>query len=84
MAAMTDDAWVHTPLPDHASALAMIAHVQALAVARGIAFDFSPPSAPTTCCGRGCNGCVWEGWFAAVNYWREHAASQFAAAPPAP
>ena len=30
----------------------------------------SPPSEPTTCCGRGCNGCVWEGYVDAVEYWR--------------
>ena len=29
-----------------------------------------PPSEPTTCCGRGCNGCVWEGYVSAVEYWR--------------
>nr|WP_233575905.1 oxidoreductase-like domain-containing protein [Noviherbaspirillum saxi] len=30
-----------------------------------------PPEEPTSCCGRGCNGCVWEGYFQAVGYWCE-------------
>ncbi|TVO68800.1 oxidoreductase-like domain-containing protein [Denitromonas ohlonensis] len=32
-----------------------------------------PPPIPDTCCGRGCNGCVWEGYFTALVYWRDDA-----------
>ena len=31
----------------------------------------APPPEPTTCCGRGCKGCVWEGFLSAAEYWRE-------------
>lgn len=31
----------------------------------------APPEEPTSCCGRGCNGCVWEGYLNAVGYWCE-------------
>jgi hypothetical protein len=32
-----------------------------------------PPPEPTTCCGRGCNGCVWGSYYEAVNYWEQEA-----------
>ena len=61
------------PVPvDLASAQALIAAVQLEAAARQLALRMPPPE-PTACCGRGCNGCVWEGWLAAVAYWRDEA-----------
>ncbi len=39
-----------------------------------------PPPEPTTCCGRGCHGCVWEGFYAAVDYWRKDALEKIAQA----
>ena len=45
----------------------------------GVEFRAAPPE-PTTCCGRGCNGCVWEGYYAALHWWREDALELLAAA----
>lgn len=59
-------------LTDRESAQTLFRLVQAAAQAKGIALR-SPPSEPTTCCGKGCNGCVWEGYYDAVVYWRDEA-----------
>jgi Oxidoreductase-like protein, N-terminal len=59
-------------IKDHASALAVIAQLQQQCTMAGLILRDPPPD-PQGCCGRGCNGCVWEGYFAAVAYWRDEA-----------
>lgn len=49
-----------------------IAQFQARLQAAGIDLR-EPPPEPTSCCGRGCNGCVWEGYDAALAWWYEDA-----------
>ncbi|WP_310319170.1 oxidoreductase-like domain-containing protein [Hydrogenophaga palleronii] len=41
-----------------------------------------PPPEPTTCCERGCNGCVWEGFYNAMGYWRDDAIELISQKPP--
>lgn len=60
------------PLTDLNAVRAMFEALQARAQAQGASLR-QPPEEPTTCCGRGCNGCVWEGFYAAATYWRDEA-----------
>lgn len=60
------------PLTDLNAARAMFAALQTRAASQGVSLR-APPPEPTSCCGRGCNGCVWEGYFAAALYWRDEA-----------
>jgi hypothetical protein len=65
-----------TPRPaEHAQAL--FRDLTQRATAAGITLR-SPPPLPTTCCGRGCNGCVWEGFYAAATFWQEDALAALA------
>ena len=58
-----------------ATAQQMFQTLQQRAADKGITLR-NPPPEPTTCCGRGCNGCVWEGFLDAAEYWRQEALLQ--------
>ncbi len=60
------------PLADGPSAQAFFASMKAYALQHDVTLR-APPPEPTSCCGRGCNGCVWEGFFTAAALWREDA-----------
>lgn len=47
-----------------------IADLRTQLIQREVVFRDAPEE-PTSCCGRGCNGCVWEGYLNAVGYWCE-------------
>lgn len=59
-------------IADAATAHALIDHMRARAASLGVTLREPPPD-PVGCCGRGCQGCVWEGYYAAVSYWLDEA-----------
>jgi hypothetical protein len=65
------------PISDLACAQAAVQMAQQLASKVGIVLR-EPPPQPTSCCGRGCNGCVWEGYYTALAYWRDEALLELA------
>ena len=74
-------------LDDRATATALIAHLRGRAMRLGVDLDSAlrpPPPEPTTCCGRGCNGCVWDGYYTALGYWRDDALDLLRTAAAAP
>jgi hypothetical protein len=61
---------------DLPTAQALISHLRHLAQLQGTDLDTAlrpAPPEPDTCCERGCNGCVWEDFYAALNHWRSDA-----------
>lgn len=57
---------------DLAQAQALVTAIEQRLAATGVKHRPSPP-VPEACCGRGCHGCVWEGYYQALGYWQEDA-----------
>lgn len=70
IAAMTFERLTSMPLRNADEAREMVAEGLILVALHQLTTR-PPPPEPTTCCGRGCNGCVWEGYLSAADYWRE-------------
>lgn len=70
---MSDPDALHQTPRTLAQAQSMIAAIGAALSAAGLDLR-APPEIPDSCCGRGCSGCVWEGYYAALLFWRDDAA----------
>jgi hypothetical protein len=57
------------------AAQAIFATLQVQARQAGVTLR-EPPPEPSTCCGRGCDGCVWSSYYEAVAYWEQEALLQ--------
>jgi len=67
---MPIDRFEYMSLRDASEARAMFAAGLALAAQHGLTMR-PPPPEPTMGCGRGCNGCVWDGYLNAAEFWRD-------------
>lgn len=68
----TPDPFDRPPPRNVDDARALIDAIEARLAARGLVLR-PPPPEPTACCGRGCPGCVWQGYYAALLGWRDAA-----------
>jgi hypothetical protein len=65
------------PMNNRGDAELIVREVQQLLQVNNLSLR-PPPPVPDTCCGRGCNGCVWQGYYEALAYWRDQAKSLLA------
>ncbi len=72
-----DDVLMHWTPTEPAEARALVRAVLARAKAADVALP-AAPAEPTNCCDSGCIGCVWEGFYSEVTYWRDEAMLRWA------
>ena len=76
-----DDALLNWSPTDAGEARALIDIVQKRAHEAQVDLA-EPPPQPTSCCGRGCIGCVWEGYYTALAWWRDESVGRWSAGGP--
>ncbi|MFM2348269.1 MAG: hypothetical protein RL654_3022 [Pseudomonadota bacterium] len=75
---MTNDLVLQSWNPtDPGEAQALISAVIARARTEGVELCV-PPAEPDNCCGNGCIGCVWDGFYSELGYWRDEALLRWA------
>ncbi len=60
------------PMKSLADAQTIVREIEALLGQRKLSLR-PPPPVPIACCGRGCNECVWQGYYEALAGWRDQA-----------
>jgi hypothetical protein len=74
---IADDALQAWNPTDPREARALVQAVQARAQQQGVSLS-EPPTEPDNCCNTGCIGCVWEGYYGELAYWRDESLLRWA------
>ncbi|MEY4754260.1 MAG: hypothetical protein RJA44_1935 [Pseudomonadota bacterium] len=73
-----DEALLNWAPAEPREAQALVRAVLARAAQQGLDLP-AAPAEPDNCCGNGCVGCVWDGYYSDLAYWRDEAVLRWSA-----